>query len=79
MGSTIGEVDPRAHDEILDRVGGQDLARPGESRYAGADVDGDPFDSRLGELDLTRVQPGADLDPELANGIADRSFSCPSL
>ena len=36
----------------------------GERRDARADVDGDALDARLGELDLARVQPGADLEAE---------------
>lgn len=58
MLAAIGELEPGAHDEILDRARDEHLARPCEGSDARSDVDGDPFDARLGELDLAGVQTG---------------------
>ena len=45
----------------------------GERRDPGAEVDGEALDARVGELDLARVEPGADLEAEPANRVADRA------
>ena len=63
--------DPRTDDEVLDRGRHQDVARSCEGRDPCTDVDGDPPDIGIGQLDLARVQAGAHLQADGADGLAD--------
>ena len=63
--TAVGELDPRAGDQILDRSGDEDLARTGECRNAGARVHRDPAHRVARELDLAGVNARAHLQPEL--------------
>src|SRR5207244_646096 len=77
--TAVGELDPRAGDQILDRSGDEDLARTGECRNAGARVHRDPAHRVARELDLAGVNARAHLQPELryplddTPGAADRA------
>ena len=64
---------PGADDEILDGARDEHLARLGERRDARAEVDGEALGAGVGELDLARVEAGADLEAEPAHRVADRA------
>ena len=68
--AAVVEVDAGAGDEILDGARDEHLARPGLRGDARADVDGDAGDLVVAELALARVQPGADVEAELAHRVA---------
>src|SRR5207247_9498575 len=70
MSSTLGEGDSRAGDEILDRTRDEHLAAARGRRDPRTDMRGDPGDGRAEHLALAGVQPGPDIEPELAHGIA---------
>ena len=70
--SSLHELDPRAGDEIPHGRRHQHLARRRQGGHACADVHGDPADALLEELDLTGVNPSADLEPFLGSGCDDR-------
>ncbi len=59
-GTTVSEVDPRAHDQVLDRARNEYLVRSGEPRDAGRDVHSDPGKFSVTELTLARVNAGSD-------------------
>src|SRR5512132_4289452 len=68
----FGEHDARAGDEVGHRAGDQHLVGARERRHAGADVDRDAAYVLAGDLHLTRVQAGSDLQPEVADTFARR-------
>src|SRR5439155_22049992 len=68
--SALAEGDSRARDEILDRARDEHLAAARERRDPRTDMRGDPGDRRAEHLALAGVQPGPDIEPELAHGIA---------
>ena len=70
--AAVVELDPGAHDEILDGGGHEDLSRRGQRRDPGADVDGDAADIGPVELDLARVEAGPDLQPQVSDSGDDR-------
>jgi len=70
--TAVVELDARPDDEVPDGRGDKDLARVCKSRDAGSDMDGDAPDVGAIELDLARVETGSDVEPEVANGGADR-------
>jgi hypothetical protein len=57
----VFEGDLRADDEVVDRRGDEDLARPCQCGDTRADVHGDAGDAVVGQFDLTRVQSCPDL------------------
>src|SRR5207344_2358665 len=60
----ILELEPGARGQVLDRARDQNLPRPGLRDDALPDMHGDAGQALLQDLDLPRVQAGADLDPE---------------
>jgi len=62
--AAVLELDARPHDEILDRGGHQDLARAGQRRDPGRDVDGEPAEVLAPDLAFSGVQPDPKLHPE---------------
>src|SRR5437764_9771908 len=68
----IFEDEARARHEILDGRGDEHLRPIRDRRDPRTDVHRDPADLPVDRLDLTCVQPCADLDPEWANGLDDR-------
>src|SRR5918911_957838 len=71
MLATVLEVDSRSGDEVAHGRGDEDLARPRKRRDARAGVDGDAGDLVAEQLAFARVEPGANVDPELAHRIAN--------
>jgi hypothetical protein len=71
--TTVLEQDARAGDQILDRARDEHFAGMSLGGDAGADVDGDPADLLVQELTLACMQPGSDLEPQLAEAVADRA------
>jgi hypothetical protein len=71
--SAVLEAKAGAGDQVLDGAGHQDLTRPGGGRDAGADVDGEPGDLVVPELDLPGVQAGPDREPERGHAAGDRA------
>src|SRR5919198_3481431 len=67
------ERDSRARDEVLHRAGDEDLSRPRFGRHARPDVDCDPAGLVAVELALARMDPGAHLEAELADGTPHRA------
>src|SRR4051812_42552975 len=66
------EADPRADDQVLDGARDEHLARPGGAHHARADVHGEAADVVADHLALARMEPGPDLDAELAHRLLDR-------
>src|SRR5207302_2758992 len=69
--AAVDELEARPGDEIANGAGDKHLARarlPGDAR---ADRHSDAGDLAVGQLALPRVQPGADLEPERADGLDD--------
>ena len=62
----VAELDSRAGHQILDGAGYQNLSRHRHGHDPGGDVNSDAAHtvSALAQLDLSGVQPGADLDAE---------------
>jgi len=56
MSAPILEHEPRARDEILDRVGYEDFPRAGEPSDSGSDVNGNARELRPYDFALTRVK-----------------------
>src|SRR5712691_2417843 len=71
VGAPVLEADSGACHEILDRIGDQDLTRPGLARDASADVDGDAAHFLAHHLALARVQTGPHLDSQLPDSARD--------
>src|SRR5262245_7596816 len=67
--AAIGQHDAGTGHQVGHRPRDQDLARTGEPRDAGADVDRDPPEVAVGDLDLARVHAGPDLDTEPPDGL----------
>src|SRR2546428_3386162 len=65
----VGELDPRARDEVRDGAGDEHLAPRGGRADARADVHGDSRHIVADQLALARVKAGSDLDAELAHGV----------
>jgi hypothetical protein len=55
---TFCELDARSDDEVLDGRRDQHLARTGEGRHPGTDVDGHPGDIVSSDFDFTCVDTG---------------------
>ena len=69
MLSAVIEAEFGARNEILDRARHEHLARGSERRDAGSDRDRDAGNLAVGDLALTGVQPGPNLDVELAERV----------
>src|SRR4029453_13456881 len=66
--------------QVAHGPGDEDLARCGLAQDAGGDVDGDPADVVAADLDLAGVEPGPDLEVDVAELLAqgDRAGNGPS-
>src|SRR4051812_43618075 len=62
--AAIAELNARAGDQIGDRSGDQHFARAGKRANPCADVHADATDVVAPQLDLTGVEPGAQLEVE---------------
>jgi hypothetical protein len=71
VGSAIVEVEAGSDNQILDRARDKDLAGSGLRSDPGCDVDREAGDVIGEDFDLTDVEPGADLQPELLDLVAD--------
>lgn len=71
VGAAIVEAEVGAGDQILDRAGDEDLARPRQRGYPRPDMHRDPADAIWSYLDLAGVQPRADLKAERPHRLAD--------
>src|SRR5207244_8056660 len=65
----VGELDPRARDEVGDGAGDEHLAAGRGGAYARTDVDRDSGTVVADQLALAGVKAGADLDAKLAHGV----------
>ena len=72
MRCDVVELDRRAMDQILDGAGHQDLCRPGERHHARPDMNRNATEVSLDGLDLARVQPHSNVDPQLLHARGDR-------
>ena len=78
MGPAVLQGDAGADHQVADGPGDQDLAGAGGGHDAGADVDGDPADVVVADVELPGVEAGPDLDADAAQlgpegqGAADR-------
>src|SRR6478736_8398288 len=83
MSASFVEAETRPGDQILDSSGYQHLARPGERRDAGGDVDGDALHVVAGDLDLTCMEAAADFNVEstdrLDNGAGTTHGTCRAI
>src|ERR671915_2352675 len=66
VGPAVLQVDAGAGDQVPDGSRDQHLAGPGGGHDPGAEVDGDPADVVVAQLELPGVDPGPDLDAGLA-------------
>src|SRR5207247_5170525 len=71
-GAAVLELDPGPGNQVLDRLRHEHLSRSGLRGNPCTCVHGDPADSFTGELDLARVEAGADLEAEPTHGLRDR-------
>src|SRR5438093_13033707 len=70
--AAVLEPNPRSGDEIFDCAGHEHFPGAGEGSDARGDVDRDPADVVVHELDLAGVQADAYLQAERAGGIRGR-------
>ena len=68
----IGELEPGAGDEILDRLRDEHLPGGSLGSDAGGDVQSDPAHPPIGDLDLAGVHASADDDPVGSRRVGDR-------
>ncbi len=61
VAASVVELDARSHDEVLNRARHHDTGAGLGIDDPGRDMDGKSSDVVAGELDFSRVQPGADL------------------
>src|SRR5205807_3446091 len=73
VGAAVGELDPRADDEIAHRARHEHLAGCRPRAYARADVHGHAANVGVDQLTLTGVHAGAHTDAERADVLADRA------
>src|SRR5207248_11424098 len=66
------EADAGSVDEIAHRARDEHLARPRQRGDSGADVDGDAREIVAAQLAFATVDPGPDLEPEVAGTGCDR-------
>ena len=71
MSAPILEHEPRARDEILDRVGYEDFPRAGEPSDSGSDVNGNARELRPYDFALTRVKARPNVETHQPHLIAD--------
>ena len=71
-GTAVLELDPRAGDEIPDRLGDEYLAFACLCRDTRPGVHRDPTHGIPGQLHLARVQACADCEPDLGHAGRDR-------
>jgi hypothetical protein len=69
----VVESDSGAGHQVFHRAGHQHLAGLRLSSDTSADVDGDSTEFAVYELAFTGVKAGADLEPQVGNGAADRA------
>ena len=68
MSASVGELDTRSHDEVLYRARHHDTSVGLGIDDPGRNMDGKSSDVVAGEFDFSRVEPGADLDPQVGHG-----------
>ena len=73
MLAAVLELEPRAGGEVLDGARDEHLSGRRFCQHALAEVHGDPCDPLVKDLDLAGVQSGTDLDPKLANRVAQNA------
>ncbi len=71
MRAAVLEDDPRTGHQVFDRARGQDLAGTGQPSDARANMHGKAADVVAHPLALAGVDAGSDLEPGLAQAIAD--------
>jgi hypothetical protein len=71
--ATFLEDEPGTGDEIAHRLRDEHFSGCRLGRHARADVNTDSPDLPIHELALTSVQSGANLDPEVADGVGDHT------
>src|SRR5260370_12352791 len=71
MRAAVLEDDPRTGHQVFDRARGQDLAGTGQPSDARANMHGKAADVVAHPLALAGVDAGSDLEPRLAQAIAD--------
>jgi hypothetical protein len=78
--AALVEIEVGTDHEVLDRVRDENLARSGQGDHPGGDVDGQAPDVAGDEFALAGVEPGSDMDTDLAEFIADRTgtVDCPA-
>src|SRR5829696_2463168 len=70
--AAVHEPDPRPGNEVLDRARDEHFARGGEACDARRDVDRDPADVPIHQLDLAGVEADPVLEAQGAGGLCDR-------
>src|SRR6476619_4821739 len=77
--AAVNERNPRSGDEILDRAGDQHLPWAGQGSDPSSDVDRDPPDVLVHDLDLPAVEPDANLQADGAGTLRDcaAALNCP--
>ena len=79
MRPTVREREPGADDEVAHGPGHEHAVRLREREHTRGDVDADAGDVVAAPLDLTRVQPGADLQAQLPHALAKGERAADSL
>ena len=69
----VPEPEARAGDRVAERRGHQHLTGLPDPHHPGRDVHREPADLPLHQLGLAEMGAGANLDPELADGVDDRA------
>ncbi len=68
VAASVGELDTRSNDEVLYRARNDDTGAGFGIDDTGCDMDGKSSDVVSGDLDLSRMEPGADVDPQAGHG-----------
>jgi len=71
MSASILEHEPRARDEILDRVGNEDFSCASEPSDSGSDVNGNARELRLYDFALTSVKTRPNVEAHQSNLVPD--------
>jgi hypothetical protein len=69
----VSQGDVGAHDQVANGPGGQDVPGLGGRHHPRRDVDGDPADVAVAELNLAGVQPRPELDADASQLISERA------
>src|SRR6266511_3454042 len=71
--AAIAEPNAGPRDEVLDRARDEHFTRRRFGRHSRSDMHGDPSDLAVHDLALARVEPSANLQPEVSHGVTDRA------